>query len=118
MQRFERGITALLALIAVVLDTWAFVSRCPASPTVNVSTLFFGLVVQVIAVGFPLVRGAWFESASVKHGLTIITLALMLFIGSAMIVRYSVLYSDAIGEPNYFRSVGLACRSSGDSPVR
>jgi hypothetical protein len=110
---FERGIAALLALMAIVVDTWAFVLRCPASPTVNISTLAFGIIVQAIAVGFPLVRGAWFESASVKHGLTIITLALMLFVGSVVIIRYSVLYSDAIGKPNYFRSMGLACRSSG-----
>jgi hypothetical protein len=113
MHRLERSITAFLALTAVVLDIWAFVVRCPASPAVNISTLCFGLIVQAIAVGFPLVRGAWFESASVKHGLTIITLALMLFVGSVMIIRYSVLYSDAIGKPNYFKSIGLACRSSG-----
>ena len=117
MHRFERGITVLLALMAIVLDTWAFVSRCPASPPVNISTLAFGVIVQAVAVGFPLVRGAWFESASVKHGVTIITLALMLFVGSVMIMRYSVLYSDAIGKPNYFRSIGLACRSPGKASM-
>jgi hypothetical protein len=117
MHRPERCITALLALMAVVLDIWTFGLRCPASPAVNISTLSFGLIVQAIAVGFPLVRGAWFQSASVKHGLKIIALALMLFVGSVIIIRYSVLYSDAIGKPNYFKSMGLACRSSGKASV-
>jgi hypothetical protein len=113
MRRFERGIAVLLALMAIVLDTWAFASRCPASPPVNMSALAFGAIVQAVAVGFPLVHGAWFESASAKQGATTITLSLMLFVGSVMIIRNSVLYSDAIGKPNYFRSLGLACRSSG-----
>ena len=113
MQRLEYGTTVLLMLIALALDVWAFMSRCPASPIVNVSTLSFGILVQAIAVGLPLVRGVWLQSATVKHGLTIITLALVLFVGSVMAIRYSVLYSDAIGKPNYFKSAGLACRLSG-----
>ena len=110
MNKLDQCITALLALVAVTFDVWAFMSRCPASPGVNVSTLSFGLIVQAISVGAPLARGAWFESASVKHGLTFLALALVLFVGSVMAIRYSVLYSDAIGKPNYFKSSGLACR--------
>ena len=113
MHRLEYCTTTFLAVVAVALDIWAFMSRCPASPSVNVSTLSFGLVVQAVAVGFPLVRGAWFETASAKHRLKVITLALVLFVGSVMAIRYSVLYSDAIGQPNYFKSAGLACRLSG-----
>src|SRR5437868_1463018 len=113
MHRLEYCTAAFLAVVAIALDIWAFMSRCPASPAVNVSTLSFGLVVQAIAISFPLVRGAWFETASEKHGLKIIALALVLFVGSVMAIRYSVLYSDAIGKPNYFKSAGLACRLSG-----
>ena len=113
MQRLEYVATALLGVGAVALHLWAFASRCAASPAVNVSTLAFGFVVQAFAVGLSLVRGAWFESATAKHGLKIIALAIVLFVGSVMVIRYSVLYSDAIGKPNYFKSAGLACRSSG-----
>ncbi len=38
-------------------------------------------------------------------------LALVLFTGSLVMIRYSVLYSDAIGKPNFFKSAGLACRA-------
>jgi hypothetical protein len=98
--------------MAVVVDIWIFGSRCSASPAVSLSTLAFGLLVQAIAVGFPLVRGAWFETAPVKHGLRIIMLALVLFVGSLVLIRYSVLYSDAIRKPNFFKSAGLACRAT------
>jgi len=102
-----------MALLALIFDVWAFKSRCPASPEVNASTLCFGLIVQAIAVGLPLARNAWFDSASERQGFKVIAGAIVLFVGSVLAVRYSLLYSDAIGKPNYFRSAGLACRVAG-----
>jgi len=102
-----------MALLALTFDIWAFKSRCPASPEVNISILCFGLVVQAIAIGLPLVRAAWFDTASERHGFKVVMGAIILFVGSILAVHYSVLYSDAIGKPNYFRSAGLACRSAG-----
>ena len=113
MRRFEYSVAALLALSAVALDVWAVSSRCAASPEVNISILCFGLFIQAFAVGLPLVRGAWSYGASAKLGLKVIAGALVLFVGSVLAIRYSLLYSDAIGKPNYFRSAGLACRSPG-----
>ena len=109
MRRFEYGIAVLLALAGVGFDAWAFISRCPSSPAVSIPVLSFGLLVQAIAVGLPLVREVWFQSATAKHGAKAIIVALGLFVGSAMMIRSSVLYSDAIGKPNYFKSAGLAC---------
>jgi len=113
MENFERNVAVLTALLALAFDVWAFKSRCPASPEVNVSILFFGLIIQAIAVALPLVRVAWFDSASDRQGLKVVGCAIILFVWSVLAVRYSVLYSDAIGKPNYFRSAGLACRVAG-----
>ena len=112
MLKLEYFSMAVLAAVAVVIDTWIFTARCSASPAVNVSILSFGFMIQAIAVGIPLVRGAWFDSASAKNGLKAIGGALILFVGSVMVVRESVLYPDKIGQPNYFRSAGLACQTT------
>ena len=113
MNRFDYGFAALLAVVGVALDAWAFISRCPASPTINVSILCFGLLVQATAVAFPVIRGSLFETSSLKHELGFICVMSVLFLGSVLVIRYSVLYSDAIGKPNYFKSAGLACRLAG-----
>ena len=112
MHRLEYLSMVVLAAVAIAFDGWVFSARCSASPAINVSTLSFGFMIQVIAVGIPLVRGAWFDSASAKNGLKAIGGALILFVTSLMVVRESVLYSDKIGQPNYFRSAGLACQAT------
>jgi hypothetical protein len=109
MRKLEYCTAIILALLAVALDVWLFRSRCLASPEINPSTLSLGLLIQATAVGLPLLRTAWFDSASAAHGLKILGAALILFVGSAQAIRYSVLYSDKIGQPNYFKSVGLRC---------
>jgi hypothetical protein len=39
-------------------------------------------------------------------------MALLLLVGGSLAFRYAALFSDAIGQPNYFRSAGLACRNA------
>ena len=113
MQRLSYFVAALLAFAALAFDLFAFSSRCSASPGVNVSLLFFGAVVQAVAVGFPIAFGSAFASGPPRRWLAIIGMSLLLFVGGSLAFRYSALYSDAIGQPNYFKSASLACRSAG-----
>jgi hypothetical protein len=104
-----RKFSLLLAAVLAALDVLAFVSRCSASPGVNISIMFFGLVVQTVAVSFPLFLDSVIGTISMRHRQLFIALTLMLFVGGAMAVRYAVLYSDAIGKPNYFISASHVC---------
>jgi len=113
MQRLSYFVTVVLAIAAIALDAFAFSSRCSASPGVNLSLLIFGAVVQAVAIGFPLVFGLEFAGDPPRRWLAVIGMALLLLVGGSLAFRYSALYSDAIGQPNYFRSAGLACRSAG-----
>ena len=103
-------VVAVLAFAALALDIVAFSSRCAASPAVNVRILLFGLAVQSLAVCFPLIFGGPFTNE--KRGVAIAGMALLLFVGGSLAFRYAAMFSDAIGQPNYFKSVGLACRNA------
>jgi hypothetical protein len=113
MQRIGYFVAALLALAALTLDTLAVTSRCSASPGINISILLFGLAVQAVAVSFPLVFWAILANEPPRRGVAVIGMSLVLFVGGSLAFRYSALYSDAIGKPNYFKSAGLACHRAG-----
>ena len=112
MARLNMYVVAVLAIAALALDTVAFGSRCLASPKVNVPILLFGLAVQALAVCFPLIFGGPYTNDSGKRGVAIIGMALLLFVAGSLAFRYASMFSDAIGQPNYFKSTGLACRNA------
>ena len=119
MRKLNITVAALLTLAAIALDIFALTSRCTASPKVNVSILLFALVVQVLAVGFPIVIGDVFLGDLPKRGLAVIGMALLLFVAGSLAFRYAALLSDAIGQPKTFKSAGFftrggpACRNAG-----
>jgi hypothetical protein len=102
-------VAVLLALVAATLDVLALATRCPVSPGVNVPLLLLGLVLQATAVAFPVFFGQPFADELSKRGLAIVGMALLIFTAGSLAFWYSAQFSDVIGKPNYFRSVGLAC---------
>lgn len=113
MARLNLIVSVLLALVGLALDILAFTSRCSMSPPINISMMLLGVIIQVVAVGFPIYFGRPYADDPPRRGVAIIGFALVIFVAGAMAFRYSVLLPDAIGKPNGYRSASLACRHSG-----
>lgn len=109
VQRSGPFVAVLLAIAALALDILAFTSRCTLSPGVNVSLMIFGAVVQTVAICFPIAYGIIIVTDLPRRGAAIIGMAVLMFVGGSMAFRYAVLYPDAIGQPNFYRSASLKC---------
>ncbi|TAK91734.1 MAG: hypothetical protein EPO06_03255 [Burkholderiaceae bacterium] len=100
----------LLALVAA--DVWAAYSRCPVSPPVNLSMLAFGIFIQLTALCLIAFGYRFSAELSLRQRWRLLLMAFVLGTVSILMVRYAVLYSDAIGQPNWFKSIGLRCSKS------
>jgi hypothetical protein len=104
---------ALLVVAALVADAAFYLLRCAASPPVSFNTLALTVVVQGVAA----LLAYWGttdapERASQLFRRPILWLGLWLLLVSLPLARYSLNYSDAIGRPNWFKSVGHQCRAA------
>jgi len=111
INRLEKGAIWFFAFAAIAVDAVSFYSRCGVSPDVNVSTFALGLIIQGVCISAPLLVHHFYPNLSIARRRKIFYLSIFLFFCSVLVVRYSVLYSDAIGQPNWFKSKGLQCRS-------
>jgi hypothetical protein len=109
--RLEKGAFWFFAFAAIVVDAVSFYSRCDVSPGVNISTFSLGLFIQGVCISAPLFVDHFYPSLALAKRRKLFYLSLLLFLSSVLVVRYSVLYSDAIGQPNGFKSKGLQCRN-------
>ncbi|HEV2607737.1 MAG TPA: hypothetical protein VGT79_07125 [Xanthomonadaceae bacterium] len=109
MNRMEKCILAIVLFGAVIVDPWLFSLRCDLGPPVAWSPFFLGLLIQVIAVAVPftVARVMWDEPAGRR--LKYCSMAILLFVGSLLMVKDAILFSDAIGKGRGFQSRGLRC---------
>src|SRR5947207_2023946 len=107
INRLERAAFWFFTCAAIGVDAVSFYSRCSVSPDVNVSTFALGLIIQGVCISSPLFVQHFYPSLSTARRRKIFYLSIFLFFTSILVVRYSVLYSDAIGQPNWFKSKGL-----------
>jgi hypothetical protein len=104
--------TVIAAMAAIAADIALFSLRCDASPPVSVAGLAVALLAQMGAT--LLVYWGMAENA-VPVGrtrfLSVVQLGLLLLLCSLPAAHFALNYSDAIGHPNWYKSVGLQCRN-------
>ena len=103
-------VVSLLATVALLASGLLYSLRCQASPPVSMNALSVAVVVQCIALAFvhrSLVESQ--ESSPVKLTRFLLWSGVGLFLASLLLARYAIVYSDAIGHPNWYKSVGLQC---------
>jgi len=88
---------------------WFLYSRCSASPGFYILGIFLGTIIQISAVTLPIVVSKKLPNEPFNRRLKYFYATCFLFVMSLMVLSYSIRYSDAIGKPNGFRSVGLQC---------
>ena len=112
MSRFERILLFIIIFGCIGFDVWTFSSRCSASPPVSPVALAFGAIIQLVAIALPVIVSKQFSDESPGFRLRCALVALMLAVVSVTFLRTGILYSDSIGRPNYYRSVGMQCNNS------
>jgi FtsH-binding integral membrane protein len=103
---------ALLFAVALIVCLTFYALRCAASPPVSIKALAIGIAV----FGVALVLIYWatseeVEGAARKLRLSLFWFGVGLFLASLGIAQYALNYSDAIGHPNWYKSVGNQCKS-------
>jgi hypothetical protein len=106
-QQLIIGAQVAAALAAYVI---LYFRRCEASPQVSFNVL--ALSVTVLAVSLALTywrtKESVVELSSSLRRFPIFS-SIGLFMASLLIARFALNYSDAIGRPNWYKSVGLQC---------
>ena len=104
-------VTAVVLAAASVSALVVFYSwRCDASPAINFNVLAFAVLVQSFAIALvasqiPAPSSQSFRASRRWLLVAGIALALSFFV----MARYALNFSDALGQPNWYKSVGLRC---------
>lgn len=102
------------AQVAVALAAYVFLyfRRCEASPEVSFNALALSITVHIVSLALTYwqTKESVDPSSSLRRFLLISSVGL--FLASLLIARFAMNYSDAIGRPNWYKSVGLQCLAS------
>ena len=105
-----QSLMVFAALFAIAVDVFFYVQRCDASPAIDFSIMGLTLVVQALSV---LVArwSEWDHRVPMGRGFARpALLGAVLFLAiSVFLARFALNYSDAIGRPNWFKSIGAQC---------
>jgi hypothetical protein len=82
----------------------------------NMSALGFGIVLQLGAMaGVYYAYTRYGEGMNIKFGRVLLGFVAMFFLVGTIAIQKSVMYSDSIGKPNWFKSVGRQCNAANSS---
>ena len=109
MRRMPTVFAFILGVACIAVDVWFLASRCGASPPLFFLGIEIGAILQVLAVGVPLLAGRWFESETTRDHLRAAGIGAYCFIASIPVLQASILYSDGVGKDRAYRSVGIEC---------
>jgi hypothetical protein len=100
---------ALLLGLCLVFDVWFIAIRCNASPPVFVTGLVLGGVLQMLAIGVPLLAARRFHFEQPLFHLRNAALGAVCLALSIPVLQSSILCSDAMAQAKQYRATGVAC---------
>ena len=105
-------VAVLFAAFALTACASLYALRCAASPPISIKALAIGVAVQGVALALIYLGMATVAGGEArKSQLSLFWFGVGLFLASLGIAQYALNYSDAIGRPNWYKSVGSQCKS-------